>query len=118
VSDLGQLSPWERERLAAIEQQLRTTSPALDHALARGAFRGLSDPPRRLLSRSGWPVVVLVVLGAVLVVLGLSSANVLPLIAGTYLVALCPLGRWLPLLGGRDARPRPHGRPGARRGSR
>lgn len=118
MSDLGQLSPWERERLLIIEQQLRRASPWLDHALASGAFRGLSDPPRRLLSRSGWPVLVLVVLGAVLVVLGLSGANVLPLIAGTYLVALCPLGRWLPLLGGRDARPRPHGRPGERRGSR
>jgi hypothetical protein len=115
VSDLGQLSPWERERLLAIEQQLRSASPALDHALACGAFRGLSDPPRRLLSRSGWPVGVVLVLGVVLVVLGLSGTGVLPLIVGTYLVALCPLGLWLPV---GDARGRPHGRPGARRGSR
>ena len=96
MTELGRLSPRERERLEEIEQQLRSEAPALDHALASGVVRGLPEPPRSLRSRSGWPVVVLVVLGGLLVALGLGTQSVLPLLAGTYLMALSFLGRWLP----------------------
>lgn len=102
MAELGRLSPWEQERLEAMEQQLRSNAPALDRALTRGVLRGLSDPPRDLRSRSGWPVVVLVVLGSLLVVLGLGAPDVLVLVTGTYVVALSFLGLWLPRRGRAD----------------
>lgn len=97
MTELDRLSPGEVACLDAIEQQLRSESPALDHALAHGRFRGLPDLPRRWGSRSTWPVAALVAFGCLLVALGTSRSSVLPLVSGSYLVALSFLGLWLPL---------------------
>lgn len=97
MSEVDRLGPDELARLAAIEQRLRRESPALDHALSSGRFRGLPDPPRRWGSRSAWPVAALVVVGCLLVARGLTATDARLLLAGCYLVALSFLGRWLPL---------------------